>query len=65
LVADDFVLAATGGVVWRADQATGETKGESEIGEPLGSGALVLRNRLLIAGSDGTIYVTDTPGGAN
>ena len=57
----DLVFASTRGSLWLVDEK-GQIKAQHEIGEPLGSGPSAFRDRLLVSGWDGTIYLTDIPG---
>jgi hypothetical protein len=58
---DDYILAAASGVIWRVRAATGEETAKSETGCPLGTGPVLLDDRLLVSGHDGTLYLVDQP----
>ena len=70
---DCFVLASVTGAVWRIEAASGQlvpwgaaAEGRAptkflELGEPLGAGPIAWGRRLLVAGRDGTVHVTDLP----
>lgn len=56
-----YVLAATGGVVWRIEAATGKEVGKIDTGRPLGTGPVLLGKHLLIGGRDGSLYKVKLP----
>lgn len=55
------VLAFRGGIVRTIDLATGETSGETDLGQPLASGVVPLGGRLIVAAHDGTLLVIEKP----
>ncbi len=52
----DFFLVSQSGNVWRVSGEDGRELARTEIGEPCGSGAVVLGSSLWINGSDGTLH---------
>lgn len=58
---DHYILAATGGVVWRVDAESGKELGKIETGRPLGTGAVLLGRQLLLGGRDGSLYEIEQP----
>ena len=56
-----YVLAATGGVVWRVEASTGEEVAKVETGYPLATGPVLLGSRLLVGGHDGNLYEIEKP----
>jgi outer membrane protein assembly factor BamB len=74
LVVDDtVVLASVGGTLWRVSARTGQQipwekaeggnqpRDQFEVNEPLAAGPVAWGRRLLLAGRDGTLYVTAMP----
>jgi outer membrane protein assembly factor BamB/TolA-binding protein len=61
LAADSYYLAASGGTVWRIAAAGGEEQGKAEAGVPLGTGPVLLGERLFVSGQDGTVYEVKRP----
>jgi len=61
LSGDGLLLASAGGVVSRIDASTGEETGTLDLGRPLGAGPVLLGERLLLVGHDGTLYVVKSP----
>ena len=57
----NWLFATATGIVWRVDSATGEELAKEETGLALGSGLVQLGSRLIVAGHDGTLYVTSKP----
>ena len=55
------VLASTRGVIWRVDLATGNELGKVDTGLPLGTGPVLLGERLLVGGHDGSLYQIEKP----
>jgi hypothetical protein len=60
-VADHLFLAARSGVVWRVDAKTGKELGKVDAGQPLGTGPVLLGDRLLVGGHDGSLYQLAPP----
>jgi len=58
---DDYILAAAGGVIWRVRAATGEETAKTETGCPLGTGPVLLDDRILVSGHDGSLYLVEQP----
>jgi hypothetical protein len=56
-VEDDLVLASVRGVVWRVSGADGRELAKTDLGQPLGRGAVPFGSRLLLGGGDGTLLV--------
>ena len=54
---DDLILTSLDGIVWRISGADGAEVNKTDVGQPLGSGAVVFAGRLLLAGADGTLFV--------
>ncbi|MGD9645288.1 MAG: protein kinase [Pirellulales bacterium] len=52
-----LLLSSTSGRVWLAARDTGEPVWTSELGVPLAGGPVVWGERVVVAGSDGTLYV--------
>jgi outer membrane protein assembly factor BamB/tetratricopeptide (TPR) repeat protein len=62
LVADGFIyLAAEGGTVWRIAAETGREAGKTESGCPLGTGPVLLDQRLFVATPDGCLLEVNRP----
>jgi outer membrane protein assembly factor BamB len=59
-VEDRFVFACTDGTMGVLD-ADGSLVGQHSVGEPLGGSPVIFRERLLVPGWDGTVYLTDVP----
>ena len=55
------LLAAAGGVVWRLEAKTGKELGKIETHLALGTGPVLLGDRLLIGSHDGSMCVVDQP----
>jgi outer membrane protein assembly factor BamB len=55
-VAEGYILASKEGILWRVSGATGEEAAKYDIGRALGTGAVLLGDRLLVGGHDGTLY---------
>jgi outer membrane protein assembly factor BamB len=56
LAADGFIyLAASGGSVWRIDAESGKVAGRIDVGCPLGTGPVILGDRLFIGSQDGCL----------
>ena len=60
-VKDYYLLAAASGVVWRAEAASGKELRKVDVGCPLATGPVLLGNRLLIGGHDGSLYQIAAP----
>ena len=58
---DGYLLAATGGTIWRVEPTTGRELGKIETGQPLGTGPVVLGDGLLVGGHDGCLYRVKMP----
>ncbi len=58
---DHYILAAAAGVVWRVDAESGKELGKIETGRPLGTGAVLLGEQLLLGGRDGSLYEIERP----
>jgi outer membrane protein assembly factor BamB len=56
-----YVLAATSGVIWRLESATGKELAKIETGCPLGTGPVPLGDGLLVGGHDGCLYKVQMP----
>ena len=56
-----YVLAATSGVIWRVEPATGKELGKIETGQPLGTGPVPLGDGLVVGGHDGCLYTLKMP----
>ena len=54
---DAILLASVSGVVWKVDAQTGEELAKIDVQEPLGTGPVVFRKRLLVCGGDGTVHI--------
>ena len=61
LAVGDHYLLAAGGVVWRVDGKTGKELGKVDAPGPLATGPVVLGNRLLVGGHDGSLYQLTPP----
>jgi hypothetical protein len=62
---DALVFASIPGVVWRINRVSGEEIGKAELGEPLGTGPVAFRGRLLLCGLDGALHVIPMPSGGS
>ncbi|MFV1968140.1 MAG: hypothetical protein ACC628_22170, partial [Pirellulaceae bacterium] len=60
----DFIFASPSGAVWRVSGSTGETLGQADVGEPLGTGPVAYNGRLLLSGNDGALHVIPMPAGS-
>ncbi len=60
-VAQQYVLAFADGTLWGIDPATGQVRGKTELGRPLGTGPIRLGSKLLLGGHDGNLYLVDPP----
>jgi outer membrane protein assembly factor BamB len=58
---DGYLLAATGGTIWRVEPTTGRELGRIETGQPLGTGPVALGDGLLVGGHDGCLYQVKMP----
>jgi hypothetical protein len=56
-----YLLAATSGVIWRVESATGKELAKIETGCPLGTGPVRLGDQLLVGGRDGSLYKVEQP----
>ncbi|MGA2032450.1 MAG: PQQ-binding-like beta-propeller repeat protein [Thermoguttaceae bacterium] len=54
-VGHDFVLAFQNGMLWRIAAATGREQGKIDVAVPLGTGPVLLNQRLVVGGRDGTV----------
>lgn len=52
----NFVLASTGGTVWRLNGNTGAEIAKVEIGQPLATGPVALGRHFLLGGHDGSLH---------
>jgi outer membrane protein assembly factor BamB len=59
----DGVMYVTGSEGWilAVDPATGEIRGQVEIGQPLSGNPLLARSQMLVPGAEGIIFVVDRP----
>ena len=60
-VGGDFIFASVTGTLWRVEGATGKELAKLETAYPLAAGAVLLGERLLLSGHDGTLYLVDQP----
>ncbi len=60
----NLILVSNTGWVVVIDPQTGQQVGLSELGQPFSATPLVVRDRLLIPGEEGVVYVIDIPNGA-
>ena len=60
-VKDHFLAAAASGVVWRLEAASGKELGKVDVGRPLATGPVLVGDRLLIGGHDGSLYQISPP----
>ena len=56
----DMVLASTDGRITVVG-SNGQAKATQQFSEPFGSGPVLFKQRLLVAGWDGTLYLVDVP----
>jgi outer membrane protein assembly factor BamB len=49
------LLASAGGIVWRADAASGKELKKVDLGQPLATGPVALGKRLFVGGPDGSV----------
>lgn len=56
-----YLLASSGGLLWRADAATGRELARLEIGQPLGSGPVLVGDRVFVGAHDGTLFQVSRP----
>lgn len=56
-----FIFASHDGTVWRVDAADGRETAKLETGRPLAAAPVLLGERLLLCGHDGTLYLVDQP----
>lgn len=56
-----YFLSSTGGKVWVVDAASGKTLTETDVGHPLATGPVLLGDRLVVGGHDGTLYHIQQP----
>jgi outer membrane protein assembly factor BamB len=61
LAAGDHYLLAAGSVVWRVDGKTGKELAKADAPGPLATGPVLLGNRLLLGGHDGSLYQLTPP----
>jgi len=57
----DFLLAHASGVLARVEGGSGREVARIETGNPLGAGPIPLDEKVLLVGSDGTLYVSEFP----
>ncbi|MHB1037177.1 MAG: outer membrane protein assembly factor BamB family protein [Pirellulales bacterium] len=60
-VGGNYLLASTRGVVWRVDGKTGKLLAKVDTGRPLGTGPVLMGDRLVVGGRDGTLYEIKQP----
>jgi outer membrane protein assembly factor BamB len=60
-VENGFILASTGGVIWRVDDKAGKEQGKVETGRSLASGPAAMGSRVFVIGADGSIYEVKQP----
>ena len=58
---DHYLLAARSGVICRVAAATGEQLAKTDVGCPLGTGPVLLGQRLFVGGHDGSFYEVKRP----
>ena len=58
---DDYILAATGGVVWRVAASSGKELGKLDTGLPLATGPVAFGKQLLVGSGDGSLHVIEQP----
>ncbi|GAG03282.1 unnamed protein product, partial [marine sediment metagenome] len=56
---DEYILASSGGVVWRVKADSGEELAKTETGYPLSTGPVRMGNQLLVGGSDGCLHTIE------
>ena len=65
--AEGYVLASAAGVVWSAGKADGEPllrdgqPRKIDLGRPLGTGPVLLGNKLLVVQRDGSLHLIEQP----
>jgi len=64
-VGEDYLFAYADGIVTRVEGASGKELARIETGHPLGAGPILLGSKVLLAGSDGTLYLSDPPSNSN
>ncbi|MEA1949924.1 MAG: PQQ-binding-like beta-propeller repeat protein, partial [Planctomycetota bacterium] len=57
----DIIFASIEGVVWRVAASSGKELAKIETRCVLAAGAVLLGDRLLLSGHDGTLYIVDQP----
>lgn len=58
---DSIILVGKDGWIVVLDAASGQTLGQSDLGQPISATPLLAGQRLLVPGSEGVVYVTDVP----
>ena len=58
---ESIYLASQSGMVWRISAATGEEQGKADVGCPLGTGPVLLGDRLYVGSRDGCIIEAKRP----
>jgi outer membrane protein assembly factor BamB len=58
---DHYLFASQSGAIWRVEAATGKELGKVESGCPLGTGPVLLGERLFVGSRDGCIYEVQLP----
>ena len=61
LVGESYVLAATSGIVWRLDAASGQKRGKLDLGQPLGTGPVSSGEFVLVGTHDGVLLQCKEP----
>lgn len=55
------LVASASGTIARIDLATGKELGKRELGMPLATGPVLVKDQLVLGGSDGSLYQTQKP----
>jgi outer membrane protein assembly factor BamB len=61
IAGDQYLLASRRGVIWRVAAADGREVAKVETGVPLATGPVVIGDRLLVGGHDGTLHWVPQP----
>lgn len=56
-----IVLCGETGWIATVDPATGQSVGQSDLGQPISATPMLLNNRLLVPGGEGVVYIADVP----
>jgi hypothetical protein len=56
-----IILAGAEGWIVVLDAASGEIRGQTDLGQPISATPLLAGTRLLVPGSEGVVYVTTIP----